>query len=140
MGNDGGYTWHIVQKTKAWQMFQNWWLFKRIHINLMGQLQCIFYPSKVKKPLNLGYPYIFTFKLQLKVDIVYHYCQLYNTMCVNSFKELFQTQGLAPINDNKRLNFLNFQQGTPCQSINGSINGSKNVICIITNILLGESR
>ncbi len=61
----------------------------------MGPLQCIFNP-KVKKPLNLGYQLglsLFTFKLQLKDDIVYHYSQFYNIMCVNSFEELFQTKG-----------------------------------------------
>jgi hypothetical protein len=34
-------------------MFQNWWLFTRIHINLMGQFQCISNPSKVQRPLYI---------------------------------------------------------------------------------------
>jgi hypothetical protein len=134
-GDDGGYTWQIVQKTKAWQMFQNWWLLKRIHINLMGHLWCIFNLSKVKTP-QLGLS-LFTFKLQLKDDIIYHYSQLYNTMCVNSSKNYFKPKINAPISDNKRLNSLNFLQGTPCQSNNAhNVYGSKNHAHIKTNKLI----
>jgi hypothetical protein len=68
--------WHInVQKTKAWQMLQKWFIIFLIHINLMGELQCISNPSKVIKPFNS------------------HYFQLYNTYYVTNFKKLFQIKG-----------------------------------------------
>jgi hypothetical protein len=59
-------------------MFQKLWFLKRIHINLMGHLQCIYNPS-----------------------------------------------------NNKKLNSLKLKQGTPCQSKNGSINGSKHATWLV---------
>ncbi len=50
--------------------------FSKIHINLIGELQCIFNPSKVIKPFNS------------------HYFQLYNTYYVKSLQKLFQNQRL----------------------------------------------
>jgi len=130
-GNHSGYTWHIVQKTEVWQMFQKWWIFKRIPINLMGQLQCNSNPSKVLKPLNLGCPYSlsgYNWKMTLFI-IIFNFI----TQCVLIVsKNYFKPRVNAPISDKKKFNFLSFGQRTPCQSNNGS----KYVTCVITNIFV----
>jgi hypothetical protein len=136
VGNDGGYTWHIVQKTKAWQMFQNWWLLKRIHINLMGQLQCIYNPSRVKSSFNLGYPYSlssYNWNMTLSITIFNSLTQCVSIVLKNYFKPRVN----APISDNKRLNSLDFRQRTPYQSNNAhNVYGSKNHAYIKTNTLI----
>ncbi len=74
-GNDGGYMTHQRAKYQSLTNAPKMMIFFLIHINLMGELQCIFNPSKVIKPLN------------------FHYSQLYNTYYVNNLKYVFQIKG-----------------------------------------------
>jgi len=75
-GNDGGYMAHQCAKNQSLTNAPKMMTSQKIHINLIGKLQCIFNPSKVIKPFN------------------FHYFQLYNTYYVKSLQKLFQNQSI----------------------------------------------